>query len=63
VVGVVESPVVGPQGNREFLLYARRSGAGEEAPRVRTSRGARKGSAAVSKDARSCFSGYIIKRQ
>jgi 23S rRNA (cytidine1920-2'-O)/16S rRNA (cytidine1409-2'-O)-methyltransferase len=32
VVGVVESPVLGPQGNREFLLYARRSGAGEEAP-------------------------------
>ena len=24
VVGVVESPVLGPQGNREFLLYARR---------------------------------------
>jgi 23S rRNA (cytidine1920-2'-O)/16S rRNA (cytidine1409-2'-O)-methyltransferase len=23
VVGVVESPVLGPQGNREFLLYAR----------------------------------------
>jgi 23S rRNA (cytidine1920-2'-O)/16S rRNA (cytidine1409-2'-O)-methyltransferase len=30
VVGVVESPVLGPQGNREFLLYARRSGAAEE---------------------------------
>lgn len=29
-VGVVESPVLGPQGNREFLLYARRSGIGEE---------------------------------
>ena len=29
-VGVVESPVLGPQGNREFLLYARRSRAGEE---------------------------------
>ena len=26
VVGVVESPVLGPQGNREFLLYARRGG-------------------------------------
>ena len=24
VAGVVESPVLGPQGNREFLLYARR---------------------------------------
>jgi 23S rRNA (cytidine1920-2'-O)/16S rRNA (cytidine1409-2'-O)-methyltransferase len=23
VVGVIESPVLGPQGNREFLLYAR----------------------------------------
>ena len=31
VVGVVESPVLGPQGNREFFLYAHRSGAGEEA--------------------------------
>ena len=30
VVGVVESPVLGPQGNREFLLYARRGGTGEE---------------------------------
>jgi 23S rRNA (cytidine1920-2'-O)/16S rRNA (cytidine1409-2'-O)-methyltransferase len=30
VVGVVESPVFGPQGNREFLLYARRRGGGEE---------------------------------
>ena len=30
VVGVVESPVLGPQGNREFLLYARRSCATEE---------------------------------
>jgi 23S rRNA (cytidine1920-2'-O)/16S rRNA (cytidine1409-2'-O)-methyltransferase len=30
VVGVVESPILGPEGNREFLLYARR---GEEAPR------------------------------
>jgi 23S rRNA (cytidine1920-2'-O)/16S rRNA (cytidine1409-2'-O)-methyltransferase len=30
VVGVVESPVLGPQGNREFLLYARRNGAAEE---------------------------------
>jgi 23S rRNA (cytidine1920-2'-O)/16S rRNA (cytidine1409-2'-O)-methyltransferase len=33
VVGVVESPVLGPQGNREFLLYARRSGTGEEETR------------------------------
>ena len=24
VVGIVESPLLGPQGNREFLLYARR---------------------------------------
>jgi 23S rRNA (cytidine1920-2'-O)/16S rRNA (cytidine1409-2'-O)-methyltransferase len=30
VVGVVESPVLGPQGNREFLLYACRSGIGKE---------------------------------
>jgi hypothetical protein len=30
VVGVVESPVLGPQGNREFLLYARHSIAGKE---------------------------------
>ena len=28
VVGVVESPILGPQGNREFLLYARRSATG-----------------------------------
>ena len=27
VVGIVESPILGPEGNREFLLYARR---GEE---------------------------------
>jgi 23S rRNA (cytidine1920-2'-O)/16S rRNA (cytidine1409-2'-O)-methyltransferase len=26
VVGVVESPIAGPAGNREFLLYARRDG-------------------------------------
>jgi 23S rRNA (cytidine1920-2'-O)/16S rRNA (cytidine1409-2'-O)-methyltransferase len=26
VVGTVESPILGPEGNREFLLYARRSG-------------------------------------
>jgi 23S rRNA (cytidine1920-2'-O)/16S rRNA (cytidine1409-2'-O)-methyltransferase len=26
VVGIVESPVLGPEGNREFLLYARRGG-------------------------------------
>jgi 23S rRNA (cytidine1920-2'-O)/16S rRNA (cytidine1409-2'-O)-methyltransferase len=30
VVGVVESPILGPEGNREFLLYARRKGADEE---------------------------------
>ena len=24
VAGVVDSPILGPQGNREFLLYARR---------------------------------------
>jgi hypothetical protein len=29
-VGVVESPVLGPQGNREFLLYARHSNPGED---------------------------------
>jgi 23S rRNA (cytidine1920-2'-O)/16S rRNA (cytidine1409-2'-O)-methyltransferase len=33
LVGVVESPVLGPQGNREFLLYARHSGIGEEEER------------------------------
>jgi 23S rRNA (cytidine1920-2'-O)/16S rRNA (cytidine1409-2'-O)-methyltransferase len=32
VMGVVESPVLGPHGNREFLLYARR-GRGEEEKR------------------------------
>jgi 23S rRNA (cytidine1920-2'-O)/16S rRNA (cytidine1409-2'-O)-methyltransferase len=26
VAGIVESPILGPQGNREFLLYARRGG-------------------------------------
>jgi 23S rRNA (cytidine1920-2'-O)/16S rRNA (cytidine1409-2'-O)-methyltransferase len=26
VVGIVESPILGPRGNREFLLYARHSG-------------------------------------
>ena len=26
VAGIVESPVQGPAGNREFLLYARRHG-------------------------------------
>ena len=26
VVGLVESPILGPEGNREFLLYARRGG-------------------------------------
>jgi len=25
VVGIIESPILGPEGNREFLLYARRS--------------------------------------
>jgi predicted rRNA methylase YqxC with S4 and FtsJ domains len=24
-IGTVESPILGPEGNREFLLYARRS--------------------------------------
>jgi 23S rRNA (cytidine1920-2'-O)/16S rRNA (cytidine1409-2'-O)-methyltransferase len=33
VVGIVESPILGPQGNREFLLYARRGGAGEDEER------------------------------
>lgn len=26
VIGIVESPILGPEGNREFLLYARRDG-------------------------------------
>jgi 23S rRNA (cytidine1920-2'-O)/16S rRNA (cytidine1409-2'-O)-methyltransferase len=26
VVGLIESPILGPEGNREFLLYARRGG-------------------------------------
>ena len=26
VVGIVQSPILGPEGNREFLLYARRGG-------------------------------------
>jgi len=26
VIGIVESPILGPEGNREFLLYGRRSG-------------------------------------
>jgi 23S rRNA (cytidine1920-2'-O)/16S rRNA (cytidine1409-2'-O)-methyltransferase len=30
VVGIVESPILGPQGNREFLLYARCGGTREE---------------------------------
>jgi 23S rRNA (cytidine1920-2'-O)/16S rRNA (cytidine1409-2'-O)-methyltransferase len=30
VIGVVESPIFGPQGNREFLLYARRGGPAEK---------------------------------
>ena len=29
VVGIIESPIPGPEGNREFLLYARRGRAGE----------------------------------
>ncbi|HEY1431259.1 MAG TPA: TlyA family RNA methyltransferase [Stellaceae bacterium] len=29
VVGVVESPILGPQGNREFLLYAHRGRTGD----------------------------------
>jgi 23S rRNA (cytidine1920-2'-O)/16S rRNA (cytidine1409-2'-O)-methyltransferase len=28
MVGIVESPILGPRGNREFLLYARRGGGG-----------------------------------
>ena len=28
VVGLIESPILGPEGNREFLLYARRCGEG-----------------------------------
>jgi 23S rRNA (cytidine1920-2'-O)/16S rRNA (cytidine1409-2'-O)-methyltransferase len=28
VIGIVESPILGPEGNREFLLCARRGGAG-----------------------------------
>jgi len=24
MVGIIESPILGPEGNREFLLYARR---------------------------------------
>lgn len=30
VVGIVESPILGPEGNREFLLYARRRSIEEE---------------------------------
>jgi 23S rRNA (cytidine1920-2'-O)/16S rRNA (cytidine1409-2'-O)-methyltransferase len=26
VIGIAESPITGPAGNREFLLYARREG-------------------------------------
>jgi 23S rRNA (cytidine1920-2'-O)/16S rRNA (cytidine1409-2'-O)-methyltransferase len=33
VVGVVESPILGPEGNREFLLYAHRRGLTEEGKR------------------------------
>jgi 23S rRNA (cytidine1920-2'-O)/16S rRNA (cytidine1409-2'-O)-methyltransferase len=32
VVGIVESPILGPEGNREFLLYARRGAAEAAAP-------------------------------
>jgi 23S rRNA (cytidine1920-2'-O)/16S rRNA (cytidine1409-2'-O)-methyltransferase len=32
VVGIVDSPILGPEGNREFLLYARR-GIGQEGKR------------------------------
>lgn len=31
-IGVVESPILGPQGNREFLLYARCRGSEESRP-------------------------------
>ena len=30
VVGIIESPILGPEGNREFLLYARRGGIDRE---------------------------------
>jgi 23S rRNA (cytidine1920-2'-O)/16S rRNA (cytidine1409-2'-O)-methyltransferase len=33
VVGIVESPILGPEGNREFLLYAHRGGLAEEGRR------------------------------
>jgi 23S rRNA (cytidine1920-2'-O)/16S rRNA (cytidine1409-2'-O)-methyltransferase len=29
VIGIVESPILGPEGNREFLLYARRNSPAE----------------------------------
>jgi len=29
VIGIIESPILGPEGNREFLLYARRGEEGE----------------------------------
>ena len=29
VVGIVESPILGPEGNREFLLLPQRRGSGE----------------------------------
>ena len=32
VAGIVESPILGPEGNREFLLYARRAGGGAGQP-------------------------------
>jgi 23S rRNA (cytidine1920-2'-O)/16S rRNA (cytidine1409-2'-O)-methyltransferase len=34
VVGMVESPILGPKGNREFLLYARRGSVAGEAPQT-----------------------------
>jgi 23S rRNA (cytidine1920-2'-O)/16S rRNA (cytidine1409-2'-O)-methyltransferase len=33
MTGIVESPILGPEGNREFLLYARRGGIREEGER------------------------------
>jgi 23S rRNA (cytidine1920-2'-O)/16S rRNA (cytidine1409-2'-O)-methyltransferase len=36
VIGIVESPLLGPEGNREFLLYARRGGIGIGCPALST---------------------------
>jgi 23S rRNA (cytidine1920-2'-O)/16S rRNA (cytidine1409-2'-O)-methyltransferase len=33
MIGIAESPILGPEGNREFLLYARRGGIREEGKR------------------------------